>query len=398
MTALFATELHDEFGGWALAYIPYGGAEFGELQTIAAAVGSGDDDAFYQAWVSFGDRLVGEAQRCVAQGHETSARELYLRASAYYALAYHPLYGAPVDQRLLDGFDKQVRAFDAGLALGPEPVAPVRIPYQDTTLPAYLIPAVGHAHDVRPLIIFTNGYDATITDMYFASAVAAARRGYHCLLFDGPGQGEMLYRHKVPMRPDWEHVITPVVDWAVQQPTVDTARIVLSGWSLGGYLAPRGASGEHRLAAVIADPGQWNIGDSMKALGVTNPDTIDQHTIDALIQVIDGTPAMRWRIKQRGFWVNGVTNLRDLITATLRYTLGEVGTNISCPLLVTAAENDPLARGATQFVETLRSQATLVRFTAAEGAGGHCEMANRTLLNRRVLDWLDDTLQQSANH
>ena len=72
MTALFATELHDEFGGWALAYIP---SEFGELQAIAAAVGTGDDDAFYRAWVTFGDRLVGEAQRCLAQGHETSARE-----------------------------------------------------------------------------------------------------------------------------------------------------------------------------------------------------------------------------------------------------------------------------------------------------------------------------------
>jgi hypothetical protein len=33
-----------------------------------------------------------------------------------------------------------------------------------------------------------------------------------------------------------------------------------------------------------------------------------------------------------------------------------------------------------------------MRFTAAEGADGHCEMANRSLLNRRVLDWLDEQL------
>ena len=31
-----------------------------------------------------------------------------------------------------------------------------------------------------------------------------------------------------------------------------------------------------------------------------------------------------------------------------------------------------------------------MRFTAAEGADGHCEMTNRSLLNRRVLDWLDE--------
>jgi len=31
----------------------------------------------------------------------------------------------------------------------------------------------------RPTILFTNGYDGTITDMLFASVVAASRRGLH---------------------------------------------------------------------------------------------------------------------------------------------------------------------------------------------------------------------------
>ena len=35
---------------------------------------------------------------------------------------------------------------------------------------------------------------------------------------------------------------------------------------------------------------------------------------------------------------------------------------------------------------------TLLRFTAAEGAGDHCEMANRSLANLRMLDWLAATL------
>ena len=42
-------------------------------------------------------------------------------------------------------------------------------------------------------------------------------------------------------------------------PVVDPDRIALNGWSLGGYLAPRAASGEHRLAACIADPGLWGM-------------------------------------------------------------------------------------------------------------------------------------------
>ena len=35
---------------------------------------------------------------------------------------------------------------------------------------------------------------------------------------------------------------------------------------------------------------------------------------------------------------------------------------------------------------------TLLEFTDADGAGMHCEMLNRSMANRRILDWLDETL------
>ena len=60
-----------------------------------------------------------------------------------------------------------------------------------------------------------------------------------------------------------------------------------------------------------------------------------------------------------------------------------------CPTLLTFAKNDPLAAGAQAFFDALRCPKDLIRFSAAEGAGGHCEMFNRSLLNRKVLDWLD---------
>jgi hypothetical protein len=50
----------------------------------------------------------------------------------------------------------------------------------------------------------------------------------------------------------------PVVDFAVGIPEVNQERLVLIGRSFGGYLAPRAAAFEHRLAAVIADPGQFD--------------------------------------------------------------------------------------------------------------------------------------------
>lgn len=108
--------------------------------------------------------------------------------------------------------------------------------------------------------------------------------------------------------------------------------------------------------------------------------------------MINGVPRLQWSIVKRGFWVNGVDNLRDFLVTTLRYTLADVGKNIACPTLVTAAENDILSKGVGQFADNLGDRVTTMNFSAAQGAGMHCEMLNRSLLNRQSLDWLDDVL------
>ncbi len=404
MTGLFRDELHEAFGTWPIAYIPYGGADFGEIQAVAEAIGDGDDGAYYEAWTAAAGRLSAEADAALAKGHVASARALYLKASAFYCTSFHPIYGAPVDPRLTAAFGKGVAAFDKGLALGRHPAVPLAVPFWQTTLPAYFIPAEGFGSEVRPLIIFNNGYDCTITDTYFASAVAASRRGYHSLLFDGPGQGGMLYERGIPPRPDWDVVIKAVVDFAEALPLVDAKRIALSGWSLGGHLAPRAASGEPRIAALIADPGTWSIADGFRSmivhkLGVppeaaTDLGALNQAIIDKMDAFIRGNRQLYWKVVQRGFWVHGVSDLRAYLASAELFTMRGRANLIRCPTLITKAEGDMLAADAEAFFDALQCPKTLMRFSAAEGASGHCEMGNRSLLNGRALDWLDEQFEK----
>lgn len=59
---------------------------------------------------------------------------------------------------------------------------------------------------------------------------------------------------------------------------------------------------------------------------------------------------------------------------------------IACPALFTLGEGDRLAATARPFFEKLRCLREFLAFTAGEGADGHCEMKNRSLLHLRVLD------------
>lgn len=397
---MFADPFHDDVGTWILGYAPYGGGEFGEVLAVANAVGDGDDSAFYDAWMASGERILQEAQQRDAAGHRASAVAAYLRASAQFGSAYHPLYGSPVDPRLLDAYRRQISAFEAGLARLDVPVERQELGFEGATLPYYLIPARGYETQARPTIILVNGYDATVTDVYFMHAVAATRRGYHCVIFDGPGQGGVLYEQGVPLRPDWETVVSAMIDRVLSSPIVDPERIVVHGVSLGGYLAPRAATGASPIAACIADPGQWDLGESVNRMllsfgasraQASGAEPVDPSILTRAQAAIEANRSLRFSIIQRGFWANGVSTLADLIDKTRLFTWRDRADRLTCPVLFTHAENDPLATDVPAMAAAV-PHATIMEFTAAEGAGDHCEMKNRSLVNNRVLDWLDATL------
>jgi pimeloyl-ACP methyl ester carboxylesterase len=393
--------LWEEFATRTLYQATYGGADFGECLETVRRIGDGDASAWHREWRATADRLADEAAASADGGHLVSAREAYMRAAMYHRTSYLPLFGAPVDARLRSSFDLESEAFAAAIALFDPPMELVEIPFENGSLPALF--ARTSAAEPRATIVHTNGYDSDLTEMFVAHVPAAIRRGYHVLLFDGPGQGRNLVRDGTTMRPDWENVVRPVIDWVVMRPEVDPGRIVLAGWSFGGFLAPRAAAFEPRLAALIADPGQWDqrdnfvgrlpLSDEQKA---TFPEGVDRSALDPLEEALrrpDADPSLRWRLLQRGPWVHGTPTLFEYFAEMTRYELSPVAGNIACPTLVSQAENDPIAANADKLLAALTvERKELVRFTAAEGAAGHCEATARRLYHQRVFDWLDEIL------
>ncbi len=398
---LFATPLQNQFAAWAFEYVAEG-ADVGEIEAIANDMASDDDGAYYDAWYLHATRHRAKADEAERQGKTHTARYHHLRATVYASVSYKLLFGKPVDPRLSTAFETQMSSFERAMALTEPPAEPMKVRLDGHRLTVLFLRAAGDdGRRRRPTIITVNGYDASVSDMYLAMGLQAVARGYHVVLVDGPGQGAPLIRDAVTLIPEWERVIRAVVDAVVARPDVDRRRLVLQGWSLGGHLCLRGATGEPRLAAVVSDPPAWSILEGLQPaaaqLGLT-PEAfarlpeISDADLTKMMAAIEAEPRLRWVFLQRGLWVNGASDLRDWLQKVSLFTLQGRSNRIHCPVLGTFADRDPLALGAKPTLDRLDTQTTLLTFSAAEGAGGHQETLNRALAETLILDWLDDTL------
>jgi pimeloyl-ACP methyl ester carboxylesterase len=311
----------------------------------------------------------------------------------------------PEDPRIQATWGVSKECFSKAARLFSPPFEPVEIPYERTTLPGYFY-RVNENNDssraIRPTLIVHGGFDSTLEELYTSAAAPALERGYNCLTFEGPGQGGVIRKQKIPFRYDWEKVVAPVVDYALSRTEeIDPKRIALMGISMGGYLAARAVAFEHRIAACILNDGVFD-GYEAFASGfpkslLTEIDNGNSEFVNTFLnQLSESNPNIRFNM-EHGMWTNGANTPFELVQGSKNYSIKNVAQNIKCPTLVLEAEQDDSFPGqAKKVFEALTCPKKHILFTAEEVAEEHCQCGAAALSNQRIFDWLDETFQRSS--
>jgi cephalosporin-C deacetylase-like acetyl esterase len=370
-----------------------GGADINECLSTGRKIIEGDDESWYTHWRALADRVYLMGERALAAGHSISAREAFQRACNYYRTCEFFLHGNPKDPRIMESWRLSRDSFQKAAKLMEHPIEVIKIPYEETTLPGYFLRPDESVKPRKTLIIQT-GFDGTAEELYFTRAFFALKRGYNVLLFEGPGQGGALREQHLFFRTDWENVVTPVVDYALSRKEVDPDRLALMGISMGGYLVPRAAAFEHRLAAIIANPGSGDlyVQDRAQLPGLrSHPDESNEY----LRQAMDKSMGFRWFINN-GMFATDTASPVEFLLFWSQYELGELATKIKTNTLCVVSKEDHVVdyKRLQQFYDDLQCSKTLLLFTREEAASDHCQMGALAVSSSRIYDWLDDVLSQ----
>lgn len=331
---------------------------------------------FLAAWRRIADQLEEQAAVAEKAGHRRTAGQKYFRAAAYLCQAERMLSNSSPDR--IPTYRHLLELMERSFGLVDPRTTRVAIPFEGTTLPAYLTTA-GRDGDPAPVVVMWNGLDSTKEHMYASGWPAElAARGISVLQVDCPGSGEALRLQGLTARVETEDWARAVVDWLERRRDVRADRIGLVGWSLGGYYVPRAAAFEKRLAFAVAWGANHNWGEVQKRRLQREGENPVPHYWEHVL------------------WVWGQPDIPSFVEYAERIHLDGVVERITCPFLVTHGENDrqiPLAYAHRSYEQAVNSPRRELRiFTPDEGATEHIGLDHLPHVGAYTADWIEDTL------
>ncbi|MDD7965731.1 alpha/beta hydrolase family protein [Actinomycetospora lemnae] len=393
----FADEGWDFAVRIALGACQAGTADAGEVLATVARIR--DAASWTAEWSARATHLAEAGEHRAGGGDARGAAAAFLRAATYWSLALEGLTAEEDSERLTRTFRDHRRCWERFVACSAGHHVPLDVPYEDTTLPGWLL-RPDDSGTARPTLVMTNGSDGAISSLWGSGAAAALERGWNAFVYDGPGQQSLLFERGVGFRHDWEAVLTPVVDALVDRDDVDAARLTAYGISQAGYWLPRALAFEHRFVAAVADPGVVDVstawterlpGSMVAMLEKGERAKFNRNMrLPMLIPAMARTLRFRARPYQRDDWY-------DTFTEARRYCLTpELAARIRTPLMITDPEDEQFWPGQAAQLADLVTGSHRVPFLAAEGANMHCQPMARLLTHERMFAWLDQHLAAVA--
>jgi len=375
-------------------------ADLGEVLRTAERIADGDADRWVDEWAETAGLALASAQDAQQRGRRVSALAHYRRAATYFATALYRVEHCTEPRRGRELWRRQRACWEQIVDLSNPPGERLSIAYEDTTLSGWFFPAPDATPDEqRPLVIINNGSDGATSQMWVHAGAAASERGYHWMTFDGPGQQSALIDQGLHFRPDWETVLTPVLDHVLDRCDVDSDRVAVIGISQAGYWIPRALAFEHRAAAAAVDPGVVDVSSSWleplpeplrEQLRAGDRDAFDREL--HLASLLSPQTAATLRFRSAPYGPPGSSPF-DLYTTVGEYKLNSETSNITTPLLITDPDDEQFWPGQSQqLYNRLNGIKRLVRFERDAGANRHCEPLAGATRDARIFDWLDHYL------
>ena len=304
-------------------------------------------DSWVVEWTRVAEKNEQMADQFAAQGLKVTANEFYLRASNFYREVCWP---QPVtDSRMLPSYKKMRETFDKAWELVRPPFERVRINYEGTMLDGYFRKPNGAAGRKFPTVIAFQGAD-TMAEATIQNAGAYMARGMAYLAVDFPGQGGALRLKDLHLPPDTERISKAMIDYLETRADVDANRIGMQAISMGGYGAPRCASGDKRIKAALMSSGSFCLQQD----------------------IFDYYPPIQERVR----WIIGARDLADARKKLADYTLEATARQIECPMLIGFSKDDRIMdpQGAYRLYQAaVNSKREMVEGTGhnqASNAGG----------------------------
>jgi len=353
---------------------PYGAVALGEIDEVCERLKArqGEADAWREEWCAMAERLERAADAAAVEGRQLTAGNAYLRAGMYYFTGER--FVVPGEEKREIG-RKALRCQHAGLERRYPNIERVEVPYENTTLPALFMKAPG-ASAPAPTVVVFDGMDNCKEMSVLFAGLEFATRGWNTLAIDGPGQGESLRLRGLHARHDYEVPGTAAYEYLAGRREVDPQKVVIMGYSFGGYYAARIAAFEQRYCAGVAmsalhwDLAAWQR--EVKRRHETDPKT---------------TPQSSFHFR----WIMGAEDIDAAIERAERFSLAGVAHQIACPFLVVHAEDDkvvPVASAHKLFDAIGAGRKSLKILTAEDGSTYHAQADNRQVGIDCIADWI----------